>query len=92
MIHYSRSVIQMVVGALFLFSLASFYARADNLQERLNPKLSPEYVALLKTQALGRKIFFSEQANAKASLKLTHIKERQDLLMHHREERKKFTL
>lgn len=58
---------------------------------KLNPQLSPEYVAMLKAQADARKAFYEDQAKAKLDLTQRQLHERQALLEQHRTARAKFT-
>lgn len=57
---------------------------------KADPRITPEYLALLKNQADERKAFYQEQSRRKQELTLKNAKERQELLESHRAARKKF--
>ena len=60
------------------------------VSSRFNPKFSPEYIALLKEQAEGRKVFFHAQAKAEAEQGEEQAKEYRKILINHRELRESF--
>lgn len=84
------------LGVLFLTSLIMIRSgttktiRASLARPGLSPKLSPEYVALLKEQAEAKKILNGEQSKERKELKDRQLTEKNTLLQKHRTEREKF--
>lgn len=63
---------------------------AEEAKKSFSPKLSVDYVSLLKQQAEQRRVFFETQATERKTLKDTHQKQQQELIERHRAERAKF--
>lgn len=82
-----RVLIELVFVLMVVALFSTVFAKTE---DRLNPKLSPQFVALLKDQADARKTFYADQAKAKADQKEAHAKEQRALLEQHRESRAKF--
>lgn len=59
-------------------------------QLSINPKLSPEYVEMLKQQAEAKKTFYSDQARTVKERRDANKRERAELIERHRQARAEF--
>lgn len=64
---------------------------AANKIKRYDPRITPQYLDLLKKQADERNEFFRSQAQLKDELTKKHLAEREELVSKHRAARKNFS-